>query len=1027
MTSLTINRGLAFLMGFGVALLPSYGPFIGLLFFFGARWTLRRSDALWLLAALVLALPLGLHEGPSGLLFGSLQVLAAWLVYKAFSQMGFGRRALAHSQGLGLGLLSGLGAVVALSWLRIDQLNFGYAKTVAQAIVWDSHPALYGHTILALGALIAILFTDPRKRMASLALAALGILVTGSREAAIAWVVVAVALVFIGHERTRRAHLLEALLLALMLAIAAGLGPALGWGRVGFLVDLLPPAEQRPNLVQGSEIAAGDWWDALGVAVKAATVDLGGSTLTRFELRKTQAEEWLRLQQVIPIRAGLPYTLSAWIRASPGRPGLQGWGQPLRGEPWFVAGALEGGSWRVHSRGPGRVLDAGVLGVEGDWRRVFVSFIYEGEAPLYWSVGLAPDQRQGQGAPAAFAGFQIEEGEAAGPYRPGPASRGLGLRVARLPYWEAAWVGFLERPLWGWGRDSFAAFFDRAWPERGRLHHTPAHVHNLPLGMLFERGLVGLLGLGLFLGAMSQRAWRKRDWAFLAVLSALLIANLFDSTLLYGGVLYPLAAVAGWRAAHFRVSERERSELPRQAGVGLALPVTDYLMTVAALYLAALAHVLLGRPLEGFGELWRALAYALLLWPAMYWREGLYPGYGLTPPRQLQRQVTGALYAGLIVAAGTVLFGDLLAVSRSVLLLTVLFSMVLCPLGRALMKRLLHRAGLWGRPVVILGAGATGQRIARALQRRPLEGLMPVALFDDDDDKQGTVMAGLRVRGRLDDANAYAEAADVNHAIVAIPRVSRAVLSDLIGRKGRAFRQVQFVPDLAGLPATDVYASSLDEGLALEVRNGLHSERNRLVKRVLDLVLGALALLFSLPLLVLLYLWVRSDSPGPAFHQSERLGQDGRVFRCLKFRTMFTDAEARLTELLTADPGLRGEYERFHKLEGDPRITRAGRFLRRYSLDELPQLANVLAGEMSLVGPRPYLAREYPDMNGYGETILEAKPGITGHWQVSGRNFFTFGERLELEAHYVRNWSIWWDIIILVQTVIVVLTQRGAK
>jgi lipopolysaccharide/colanic/teichoic acid biosynthesis glycosyltransferase len=179
--------------------------------------------------------------------------------------------------------------------------------------------------------------------------------------------------------------------------------------------------------------------------------------------------------------------------------------------------------------------------------------------------------------------------------------------------------------------------------------------------------------------------------------------------------------------------------------------------------------------------------------------------------------------------------------------------------------------------------------------------------------------------------------------------------------------------------------------------------------------------------LAALYLWIRLDSQGPAFYQSERLGQDGKIFLCLKFRSMFVDADERLRDMLAADPARRLEYETYHKLDDDPRITRAGSVMRKYSLDELPQLYNVLAGEMSLVGPRPYLVGELKDMNGYDEAILEAKPGMTGYWQVSGRNEVTFDERLEMEAHYVRNWSIWWDIIILTQTVMVVLSRRGAK
>ncbi len=293
MMTTTVRNSLAFLMGFGVALLPSYGPFLGLLFFLGTRWTLHRSDWLWFAAALVIAVPGALHEGPMGFLFGLFQVLAPWLIYKAFKHLHLGRSAPFSANQLGIGLLSGFFVVVALSWLQIEELHFAYAKTIAQAIIWDTHPSLYGHTILTLGTLLAILLPGLRYRAASLGLAAFGILITGSREAAIAWVIVAVALLFVRLQRSQRAYLIEIGLVVVMLAIAAGLGPALGWGRVGFLVDILPTTSQ--NLIQGSEITPGDWWDAMGVEVEPFAVRVGEEELTGYRITKLETEDWLIL------------------------------------------------------------------------------------------------------------------------------------------------------------------------------------------------------------------------------------------------------------------------------------------------------------------------------------------------------------------------------------------------------------------------------------------------------------------------------------------------------------------------------------------------------------------------------------------------------------------------------------------------------------------------------------------------------------------------------------------------------------
>ena len=825
-----LGKGVPFLLGFGFALLPNVGPFVGLLFLFADRWPLRRSDGLWWGAAGLLALPLAVHGGVGGFFFGALQVLAPWLIYRTFARL-FAERAAVRGSFLSLGLLSGLALVVLLGFLH-GGLG-GYSR-LSQTLIWDANATLYGHTVFLLGALFALLLPGARFRLLGLALAALGVLASGSREALLAWLLVAVAFLLLnraGSWRGRAAHV------ALVAAVLAGAGQR----------GLFPNLE--------------------------------------------------------------------------------------------------------HLFSP-----------------------------------------------------------------------------SRLAYWEAAWGGFLERPLWGWGEAAFANYYHVIWSAFDPTYAVPSHAHNLGLHLLFSRGLPGFLGLLLLVAALTWAALRGRDFAFLSVVAALLIANTFDATLFYGGVIYPLAAVAGWRSASY-ARARERAGGAQGVVVRFALAAADLSAAGLALGLALLLRGWLGlfldSPLVTPPNLQTAF-YALLLWPAAAWREGLYPGYGLTAPQELRKGVAAAATAGLILMAGTLLFYEEL-LPRSVFLLTTLLTMAFCPVGRALVKRALHAFGLWGRPVVILGAGQAGRRVARALRRRPLDGLEPVAFFDDDASKQGLLFEGVRVRGDLDEANVYALTRGVSHAIVAIPTASSERLAGLVNGRGHVFKRVQFVPNLAGLPSREVYASDLDGMLALEVRSGLYNPANRLAKRALDLLGGGVCTLLASPLLLALALWTRLDSPGGAFYESARIGQGGETFRCLKFRTMYKDADARLGDLMSTDPLVREEYTRYHKLQEDPRVTPAGRFLRRTSLDELPQLFNVLAGEMSLVGPRPYLTRERPDMGEHAPGILEAKPGMTGYWQVSGRSEITFEDRLEMEAHYVRNWSIWWDIVILTQTAAAVLGRQGAR
>jgi Undecaprenyl-phosphate galactose phosphotransferase WbaP len=199
----------------------------------------------------------------------------------------------------------------------------------------------------------------------------------------------------------------------------------------------------------------------------------------------------------------------------------------------------------------------------------------------------------------------------------------------------------------------------------------------------------------------------------------------------------------------------------------------------------------------------------------------------------------------------------------------------------------------------------------------------------------------------------------------------------------------------------------------------------RLLKRLFDVV-GAAALLALLAPLFAYLSWRIRQTGGAAIFSHQRVGRYGRAFGCLKFRTMVPDAEIVLRRFLEGDPQARVKWERDFKLKDDPRVTPIGALLRRTSLDELPQLWNVLKGEMSLVGPRPIIEEE---LQRYGDQVdyyLEARPGITGLWQISGRNDTTYEDRVALDCWYVRNWSLWYDLVILVKTISVVLQRRGA-
>ncbi len=205
----------------------------------------------------------------------------------------------------------------------------------------------------------------------------------------------------------------------------------------------------------------------------------------------------------------------------------------------------------------------------------------------------------------------------------------------------------------------------------------------------------------------------------------------------------------------------------------------------------------------------------------------------------------------------------------------------------------------------------------------------------------------------------------------------------------------------------------------------LLNQTERLIKFTTDKLLTILILLVSWPLFILLALLVRISSKGPVLYNQKRLGLGGKEFRSYKFRTMYQNADEKLSELLANDPHAAQEYKHYHKLTNDPRVTWIGQFMRRYSLDEFPQLINVLKGDMNLIGPRSYLPRELPDMGQHAKIILTVKPGLTGWWQVMGRNATTFQERLQLDEYYISNWSIWLDLYIMIKTVWVVISGQG--
>lgn len=388
-------------------------------------------------------------------------------------------------------------------------------------------------------------------------------------------------------------------------------------------------------------------------------------------------------------------------------------------------------------------------------------------------------------------------------------------------------------------------------------------------------------------------------------------------------------------------------------------------------------------------------------------------------------KISSCICAASIVTA--YMLGKVENVSRLFMALFWCSSFLSLSTMRSAMKRLLHVIGIWQRPVIIVGAGKTAELLERSFQRDSGNGYEIIGFIEDD--KSRPLLKKYPCLGGFQEVESAILQSKVQNVILATPGLKRKELIKLFYRIQPYVKNLTIVPDVFGVPVGNSYIETLfnEQTLLVSTRNNLNRRSNRILKRVFDIAAGTILCIPMLPLLVILSAWVKLDSAGSVFHIAKRIGKDGNLFDCYKFRSMRQDADKILQEFLNENPDCKVEWETYAKLRGeDPRVTRAGKWLRKYSLDELPQLINVIKGEMSLVGPRPYLPREKKKIGKYLPVISMTVPGITGLWQVNGRNEVSFAARLRMDALYVRNWSLWQDIVLLLKTVKVVLGRNGA-
>lgn len=393
----------------------------------------------------------------------------------------------------------------------------------------------------------------------------------------------------------------------------------------------------------------------------------------------------------------------------------------------------------------------------------------------------------------------------------------------------------------------------------------------------------------------------------------------------------------------------------------------------------------------------------------------------------IEKIFQASLYA--VVAIVIVLYiGQIAAsTSRMFIFLLWLFSFIYLTVFRYLTKKFLEKVQLLRIPVLIIGAGKTAELLVKGIINDAGMGYKIIGLLEDNCVRNG-ILKRFPVLGKFADVEAVILKTGVQHVFIAAPGLEQEKLTRLIYKVQPLVKNIGIIPNLVGIPMGGIEVESLfnEKLMLLRLKNNLARSWNRYLKTIFDFALTLVGTVAISPILIFIAIWIYIDSPGPVIFKHTRIGKNGKKFFCYKFRSMCIDAKEKLAELLENDPVAKAEWKRDFKLKNDPRITKSGAFLRRTSLDELPQIFNVLKGEMSLVGPRPVIEEELERYGEYVNDYLMVKPGITGMWQINGRNDTSYAERVCMDSWYVRNWSIWIDNLILWRTLKSVIRCKGA-
>lgn len=361
--------------------------------------------------------------------------------------------------------------------------------------------------------------------------------------------------------------------------------------------------------------------------------------------------------------------------------------------------------------------------------------------------------------------------------------------------------------------------------------------------------------------------------------------------------------------------------------------------------------------------------------------------------------------------------------ARTIILLMFVSGIIFVPIMRYIMKYLLFKLKIYWQRIAVIGKSHAIRKVYKTLNEVWYLGYNVAGFITSGKVK----IKNGKFLGNLKKLKNIVKKYRLDGVVIIEERFSKNELNNIIAKCESILPEIKLIPDVLTLKTIGVHPEYVNEILLLSVSNNLAIPINKFYKRLFDLVFALTVSILLIPFFVLIGILIKLDSRGPIFFVQERIGYKGKLFKFIKFRTMYIDGDKRLKDFIKKHKWAQIEWKRYQKLKKyDPRVTRIGKFLRRFSIDELPQIFNVLIGDMSIVGPRPYLPREKEIIGKYFSIFFKVKPGLTGLWQIRGRNELSFNTRLKLDEFYVRNWSFFLDLMIIFKTIEVVLAGKGA-